>query len=77
MGGLFFFDEVVSANDNKGKHYKCQVEVLDNSRIPEIRIGPVGAAYDGSIAEFNDLKQFDRFVEAINNLHERFSLIKH
>ena len=76
MGALFFFDEIVTANDNKGKRFKWQVEVLDNHGIPELRIGPEGAAYSGSIAEFDDLKQFDRFVESINELHERFSLMK-
>ncbi len=72
MGALFFFDEVVSANNNEGKRFKCQVEVLDNHGVPEFRIGPEGAAFSGSIAEFDDLKQFDRFVQAINNLHNRF-----
>lgn len=71
MGALFFFDEVVTSNDNSGNRSKCTVEVLDNHSIPEVRIGPVDEAYKGSIAEFNDWKQFERFVEAINGVYNR------
>jgi hypothetical protein len=71
MGALFFFDEVVTSNDNKGNKAKCTVEVLDNHLVPEIRIGPVGEAYKGSIAEFDDWTQFSRFVDAVNGLYER------
>lgn len=71
MGATFMFDEVVTANDNKGKRFKCQVEVLDNHGLPEIRIGPEGDAYLGSIAEFDDWEQFTRFVEAVNDLRDR------
>ena len=71
MGALFFFDEKVTANNNKGKRSKCQVEVLDNHGIPEIRIGPVGEGYKGSIAEFDDRKQFNKFVDAVNDLKRR------
>ena len=72
MGALFFFDEEVTANDNKSKQFKCQVEVLDNHGVPEVRIGPVGGAYKGSIAEFDDRKQFNKFVDALNDLRGRF-----
>jgi hypothetical protein len=73
MGALFFFDEEVTANDNKGKRFKCQVEVLDNHGIPEVRIGPVGEAYKGSIAEFDDWKKFIQFVDALNDLRDRLA----
>lgn len=42
MGAQFFFDEVVTSNDNAGNRSKCTVEVVDNHLIPEVRIGPVG-----------------------------------
>ena len=71
MGVLFFFDEIVTSNDNKGKRSKCTVEVADNHSIPEVRIGPVNEAYKGYIAEFKDWKQFERFVDSVNNLYER------
>lgn len=73
MGGLFFFDEVVTCNNNSGKQSKCTVEVVDNHSVPEVRIGPVGAAYSGAIAEFDDWDQFTRFVEAVEGLHARLS----
>lgn len=73
MGALFFFDEVVTANDNSANRFKCQVEVVDNHGIPEVRIGPVGEAYNGSIAEFDTWKQFDKFVDAVNDLRERLA----
>ena len=73
MGSLFFFDEVIIMSDKNSNKQKFQVEVIDNHGIPEIRIGPEGAAYDGSIAMFHDLEQFERFVNAINDLHTRFS----
>lgn len=71
MGGLFMFDEVVTSNNNSGKRSKCTVEVVDNHSIPEVRIGPVGEAYKGSIAEFDDWNQFTRFVDALSDLHAR------
>jgi hypothetical protein len=71
MGSLFFFDEVVNSNDNKGEKIKCTVEVLDNHSIPEVRIGPEGEAHQGWIADFNDPGQFKRFVDAVNNLYAR------
>ena len=72
MGALFFFDEVVTSNDNKGNRATLQIEVLDNHGVPEVRIGPVGEAYNGSIAEFDNWKQFERFVEAVNSVYRRF-----
>ncbi|MCW8837738.1 MAG: hypothetical protein OQJ77_05480 [Thiovulaceae bacterium] len=72
MGTLFFFDEEVSLNNNPRVECKPrQVEVLDNHAVPEIVIGPVGEAYNGERATFNNWKQFEDFVEAINNLHSR------
>lgn len=73
MGSVFFFDEEVTANDNKGKRFKCQVEVVDNHGVPEVRIGPTGEAHNGSIAEYENQKQFNDFVEAINRLHSRLT----
>jgi hypothetical protein len=73
MGALFFFDDVVTANDNKANRFKCQVEVVDNHGVPEVRIGPEAEAHNGSIAEFDDWEQFEKFVEGVNNLHSRLS----
>jgi len=39
--------------------------------VPEIRIDSEGAAYKGMIAEFDNWEQFERFVKAVNNLHQR------
>ncbi|MGK4302780.1 hypothetical protein ACSMFS_02705 [Shewanella xiamenensis] len=72
MGCLFFFDETVELNEYPG--VKCkpqQVAVVDNHLIPEIVIGPVGEAYDGLYANFHDWQQFERFVDAVNDLHAR------
>lgn len=76
MGATFFFDEEVTSNDNKGNQSKCQVEVLDCNGVPEIRIGPVGEAHHGSIAEFDNWKQFEKFVEAVNGVYERLEGVK-
>ena len=73
MGALFFFDEEVTANDNKANRFKCQVQVVDNHGVPEVRIGSIGEAHNGSIAEFDNQKQFNEFVEAINSLHSRLT----
>jgi len=72
MGTLVYFDEVVRHSGTHGNQ-GCAVEVLDNHSIPEFRIGPEGAAYSGSIAEFHDWNQFTRFVDAVNAVHERLS----
>jgi hypothetical protein len=41
MGSIHFFDEEVTANDNKANRFKCQVQVVDNHGKPEVLIGPV------------------------------------
>ena len=72
MGCTFFFDEEVSLNNNT--RVECsprQVEVLDNHSVPEIVIGPVGEAHKGERATFNNWKQFEDFVEAVNRLKSR------
>ena len=73
MGCVFFFDEIVTSNDNQEKRSKCTVEVLDNQSIPEIRIGPEEEAYKGRIAQFDNWEQFTKFVAAVNSLHTRLS----
>ena len=73
MGALGFFDEVVDSMDNQAKPIKCSVDVLDNHSIPEVRIGPEGAAHKGWAAAFQDWDQFTRFVEAVNDLHSRLA----
>lgn len=71
MGVLFFFDEEVTAQERKNSEAKCQIEIADNHGTPEVRIGPQGEAHNGTIAEFNDWAQFERFVDAVNRLHRR------
>ena len=74
MGCLFFFDEEVSLNNES--RVRCtpqQVEVLDNHSVPEIVIGPIGAAHEGLRATFNDWQQFERFVDSVNSLRERLA----
>jgi hypothetical protein len=73
MGVLFFFDEGVPANIKENNNTKCQIEVADNHGVPELRVGPEGAAYNGTIATFNDWIQFERFVTAINDLKNRLA----
>ena len=74
MGSLFFFDEEVSLdNEPRVRCIPKQVEVLDNYSVPEIVIGPVGAAHEGVRATFNDFSQFERFVDSVNNLRDRLS----
>ena len=67
MGGLFFFDEESTSNDNCGKRSKCQVEVLDCNGRPEVRVGPVEEAYRGYNVEFNNWTQFERFCFCFEN----------
>ncbi len=69
----FLFNEVVTANDTSANRFKCQVEDVDNHGVPEVRIGPVGEAYNGSIAEFDKWKQFNKFVDTLNNLRDRLA----
>jgi hypothetical protein len=76
MGAQSFFDEEVSLNNNN--RVQCnprQVEILDNHSIPEIYIGPEGEAYKGERATFHDWKQFERFVDSINQLKSRLENI--
>jgi hypothetical protein len=76
MGTLCFFDEEVSLNNEP--RVGCtpqQVEVLDNHGVPEVVIGPVGAAHEGLRATFNDWEQFEKFVESINDVKSRLSRI--
>ena len=72
MGCQFLFDEEVSLNNEPRVSFKPhQVEVLDNHSVPEIVIGPVGAAHEGLRATFNNWAQFERFVESVNQLKFR------
>jgi hypothetical protein len=69
MGALFFFDEKI-IYDRAGAR-RCQVEVLDNHGVPELRIGPEGEAYKGCSAYFTDRGQFHRFADAVEELRRR------
>ena len=75
MGTTFIFDENVDRAVNGGNDI-CTVEVLDDHGTPEIRIGPEGEAYKGYCASFLDWNQFDRFVDAVNDLHFRLKGVK-
>ena len=46
---------------------------MDNHAVPEVRIGPVGEAYNGSVAEFDEWKQFNKFVDALNDVRDRLA----
>ena len=48
-----------------------QLDLADCSDTPEIRIGPKNAASDGYIASFGNLKQFERFADAVHLLYLR------
>lgn len=72
MGTLVFYDQAISLDNNPS--VRCepqQVDVLDNHSVPEIRIGPIGAAHEGATATFNDWQQFTEFVDAVNDLKFR------
>lgn len=75
MGVLFFFDEEVPVAVKKSSQKSCQIEVADNHGVPEVRIGPAGAAYEGTIAVFEDWEQFERFVEAVNGVQARLEAL--
>jgi hypothetical protein len=70
------FNEEVSLNNNSRVSCKPQqVEVADNHSVPEIIVGPVGEAHEELMATFNDWKQFERFVMAVNDLKSRLENI--
>lgn len=77
MGALFMYssqsDEkpVPRRFDSTQKIGECDVEVVDCHGVPELRVGPVGEAHTGYIAEFRDWDQFTRFVEGVVDLHDR------
>lgn len=72
MGCISFFDEEVSAdNEPRVRVTPHQVEVMDNHGVPQLTIGPVGAAHEGSYATFTDWAQFERFCEAVDSLRRR------
>ena len=71
MGAHSFFDEVVTSNDAQRELSRCTVELLDNHGVPELRIGPEGAAFEGRIAVFDDIEQFERFADAVEVLRLR------
>lgn len=74
MGTMVFFDEAVKLdNEPRVRCTPHQVQVLNNHHVPEIVIGPVGAAHEGLFATFNDWRQFERFVASVNELHSRLS----
>ena len=75
MGATFMFDENVNRTVDGGNDI-CTVEVLDNHGTPEIRIGPEGEAYKGYCASFSDWDQFNRFVDAVKDLHFRLEGVK-
>ena len=77
MGSVFFFsdEEIPVRINNKRGEIGC-IEVVDCGGTPEIRIGPVGASFQGWTAEFQDWNQFERFVDAVNRLHSRLHGIK-
>ena len=60
MGFISFFDEQISLdNEPRVRVTPHQVEVTDNNGVPQLILGPVGAAYQGDIATFRDRAQFD------------------
>lgn len=70
MGCLYFFDEAIALDDEP--RVRCTAQQVEVS-IPELVIGPVGAAHEGLRATFNDWQQFVRFVNSVNDLKNRLS----
>jgi hypothetical protein len=69
MGTRIFFNETVTEYDQKTAAKKCQIAVVDNNGIPELRVRPEGEdTYNGPIAQFKDRDQFKRFVGAASKL---------
>lgn len=54
----------------------CTIEVIDQHSTPEVRIGPPDEAHRGWTASFEDWNQFEEFVEAVNDLHDRLGRIR-
>lgn len=73
MGALFFFDDLVPVDVRGTAEAFCQVEVVDNHGVPELRVGPAGAAPEGTIARFTRWEQFETFVDAVNELRSRLA----
>lgn len=48
---------------------------MDNHGVPQLMIGPVGAAHEGNFATFTDWAQFERFCEAVDSLRHRLQAI--
>ena len=76
MGVLSMYEENIPSRSKIDTSPTCTVEVADCHGIPELRVGPLGSAYAGYIASFEDWKQFESFVEAVNSLHFRLKEIK-
>ena len=72
MGCLFFFDEEVTLdNEPRVRCTPHQVQVLKNHGVPEVVIGPIDGQGKELFATFHDWQQFERFVDAVNELHTR------
>ncbi|BCS96654.1 phage protein [Desulfoluna limicola] len=73
MSALFLYSEHVTLREKKSNKSKCQVEVVDNEGIPELRIGPIGEAHKGQTIQFEVGEQFQEFVKSVNDLYNRIS----
>lgn len=75
MGCLYFFDKQVSGRDSRDQPLQCNVEVVDNHSIPEVRLMHGDGISGGLVAEFIDWTQFVEFKEAIDSVYTRLRAI--
>lgn len=55
--------------DDRDGH--CQLEMADCNGLPDLRVGPVNAAHDGYVIQFEDWKQFERLADAVESARGR------
>jgi hypothetical protein len=77
MGSTFFFTEEVpngfeGIEDRRGR---CQLEMAECNRLPDLRVGPVRAAETGYVIRFSDWKQFERFADAVEDVRRRLKAL--
>jgi len=71
MGALHFLEDMVVDSITQGKESKLEIEAYELQGNVFLNIGPVGAAHRGQIIEFNNFEKFNKFVTAINGIHQR------
>lgn len=70
----FFSEEVPNGFEGvEDKRGRCQLEMAECNRLPDLRVGPVTAAHDGYVIRFSDWEQFERFAKAVERVRSRLA----